>query len=472
MKIFDIIGMCFRNLWRRKVRTLLTVLGVVIGSCAIVVMISLGIGSNAALEYSLKQMGDLNVVTVYGGNSGMMIASSDGKSASIGNDGEQAALNDETVMAIQQLDGVEAVFPKLNINNWNSQAISIYAGRNNRYKASWIDIYGVYPETLEQFGYQVDQGEIPTDSTDKYIIFGSEAAYQFQDTKRKNNMVWKQQKPDGTFTEPFFNPMEETVFLTVNNTKKDPDEMGNYPSGGRGYEYKLKTVAKLKEDYSKYESVYSVMLDMGFVKQLMEDYNRLNGVKDAKEPAFSELSIWVSDLDKVGEVQDAVTAMGFQAYSMDSIRDQLQGQVVQQQMLLGGLAAISLFVAAIGITNTMIMSIYERTREIGIMKVLGCFVKNIRQVFLMEAGSIGLLGGVIGSVLSVVISVVLNAVGGGAIGVSMYFGDTGESVPISIIPPWLILLALAFSTLIGLISGFSPANRAVKISALEAIKNE
>jgi len=57
MKFFDIIGMCFKNLWRRKLRTLLTVLGVVIGSCAIIVMISLGLGSNAALEYSLKQMG-------------------------------------------------------------------------------------------------------------------------------------------------------------------------------------------------------------------------------------------------------------------------------------------------------------------------------------------------------------------------------------------------------------------------------
>lgn len=472
MKISDIIGMCFRNLWRRKVRTLLTVLGVVIGSCAIVVMISLGLGSTAALEYSLSQMGDLNVVTVYGDSGGMVKMSSSG-GGSISNATEQAKLDEATVTAIQQIAGVEAVFPKLNLNNWNSDAISIYVGKNNRYKGRWMEIYGVYPETLEKFGYKVAEGAIPTDITENFAIFGSEAAYQFSDTKKKNNStVWREEKADGTFVQPFFNPMDETVFLTVNNTKKEADEEGNYQSGGRGYEYKLKTAAVLEQDYNKYESVSSIMLDMNFVKQLISDYNRLNGIKKASEITYTEMSIWVEDLEKVGDVQDAVTEMGLQAYSMDSIRDQLQGQVAKQQMLLGGLAAISLFVAAIGITNTMIMSIYERTREIGVMKVLGCFIVNIRQVFLMEAGCIGFLGGVIGSIISIVISFILNAVGGGAIGVEQYFGDTGGSVPISIIPFWLILLALAFSTVIGLVSGFSPANRAVKISALEAIKND
>lgn len=470
MKISDILSMCFRNLWRRKVRTFLTVLGVVIGSCAIVVMISLGLGSNAALEYSLGQMGELNVVTVYGGQGGVAVMSSNGTSSASSN--EPMTLNDEAVQMIQQIDGVTAVFPKLNLSQWNWQAVSLYAGKNNRYIFD-SEMYGIYPEALEKFGYKVAEGSIPSDGTQNFIIFGSDAAYQFRDTKKnRNNRVWKEQKSDGTFMEPFFDPMDQTFLLTVNNTKKDRDDKGNYPSGGRGYEYKMTAAAILEQDYNKYDGVYSIMMDMGLVKKLVTDYNRLNGVKDAKEPVFTGLSIWVDDLEKVGDVQDAVTEMGFQASSMDSIRDQLQGQVVKQQLLLGSLAAISLFVAAIGITNTMIMSIYERTREIGIMKVLGCFIVNIRQIFLIEASCIGFFGGVVGSIISVIISIVLNAFGGGAIGVEMYFGDTGQSVPISIIPFWLILLALAFSTVIGLISGFSPANRAVKISALEAIKND
>ena len=148
------------------------------------------------------------------------------------------------------------------------------------------------------------------------------------------------------------------------------------------------------------------------------------------------------------------------------------------QMILGGLGAISLLVAALGITNTMIMSIYERTREIGIMKVLGCVVRNIRTMFLIEAGAIGFMGGVIGIAQSYAISFVINMLyaaqntGGGNAAGGMA-GNTAEAAAgISIIPLWLALGALLFSTMIGLISGFHPANRAVKISALTAIKQE
>lgn len=110
----------------------------------------------------------------------------------------------------------------------------------------------------------------------------------------------------------------------------------------------------------------------------------------------------------------------------------MQEQARQQQMFLGGLGGISLLVAAIGITNTMIMSIYERTREIGVMKVLGCKVKNIRSVFLMEAGVIGFVGGIIGVILSYFISFLMNyfnfSFGGDNSGMSMrYMATTGAA---------------------------------------------
>ena len=144
-------------------------------------------------------------------------------------------------------------------------------------------------------------------------------------------------------------------------------------------------------------------------------------------------------------------------------------------MVLGALGGVSLLVAAIGIANTMMMSIYERTREIGVMKVLGCVVGNIRTLFLMEAASIGLLGGVLGIGISYGLSYALNhlVAGSNALGGMLGFGMMdGMQVNISVIPPWLVLLALVFSTCVGIISGFYPANRAVKISALEAIKHE
>ena len=118
----------------------------------------------------------------------------------------------------------------------------------------------------------------------------------------------------------------------------------------------------------------------------------------------------------------------------------------------------------------------------GVMKVLGCKLWYIRSMFLAESGAIGLLGGVVGVAISLAISAVLNNLTaimgllGGSIdlsGLSSAFGGFGGmGGKISIIPPWLILLALVFATLVGLVSGIAPAGRAVKISSLEAIRHD
>lgn len=133
------------------------------------------------------------------------------------------------------------------------------------------------------------------------------------------------------------------------------------------------------------------------------------------------------------------------------------------QAVLGGIGAVSLFVAAIGITNTMMMSIYERTKEIGVMKVLGCDLRNIRSLFLMEAGFIGFIGGVIGLILSFSISAVINKIAQSA---QEYMQG------ISYIPLWLVFLSLLFAVLVGMVAGFFPARRAMKLSPLAAIRNE
>ena len=464
MKISDMIIMCLRNLWRRKGRTMLTVVGVVIGCCAIIVMISLGLGMNEAMDNMLSTWGDLNAVTIYGNSNYINYVGSNSSSS------ERPALNDEALEMLKNIEHVDIVFPKIEVN---SEYVTLSAGRNGRYRASWMQIYGVDFSALEKMGYRAEQGTLPGDDADLHtIIFGNEAAYQFRDTKKRgqNSYTWKQQLADGTYSEPFFDPMTESVLLYVNNTKKQNDD-GTYQSGGRAYEFKMTTAAVLEQD-TNWETVYSVMIDMDLAKEIINSYNRLNSVKNAKDPEYSQVKLWVDDINNVDAVQAQIEELGFNASSMASVRKEMQGQLGVIQMVLGCLAAISLLVAAIGITNTMIMSIYERTKEIGIMKVLGCYISNIRVVFLMEAGMIGLLGGAIGTVISYIISAVMNSLGGGVFADMFGMVADSDGSRVSIIPLWLVLLALAFSTVIGLISGFYPANRAVKISALEAIRNE
>lgn len=456
MKISDMIIMCLRNLWRRKGRTLLTVTGVVIGSCAVITMISLGIGMNKALDGMLASFGDLTAITIsnynYGGST----------------ESDKPALDDEAIEMFRNIENVSYVVPKLQVD---SSYVTIAAGKNDRYKLSWADVYGVDFSLFEEMNYKAEEGEFPAEENySSAIVFGNEMPYQFRDTKKKgqNSYTWKQELPDGTFTEPFVKPVGETIMLYINNTKKTDDE-GNYLYGGRGYEHKLLGTTVLEAD-PNWETPYSIFIDINLAKDIINDYKRLNGVRDTKPIEYTQVKIMVNDIDNVQAVQDQVNMLGYEAYSMADTRNEMQGYLGVIQLVLGGLAAISLLVAAISITNTMIMSIYERTKEIGIMKVLGCFISNIRMVFLMEAGLIGLLGGIMGTVISYGLSAVMNILGSGVVGDMLGIG--AENAQISIIPLWLVLLALIFSTIIGLISGFYPANRAVKISALEAIRNE
>ena len=136
------------------------------------------------------------------------------------------------------------------------------------------------------------------------------------------------------------------------------------------------------------------------------------------------------------------------------------------QLVLGGIGAVSLLVAAIGIANTMMMSIYERTKEIGIMKVLGCDMRNIQGMFLIEAGFIGLIGGITGLAISYGLSVTVNFL------VANMAGDMGISGGISYIPLWLALMSLVFAVFVGMLAGFFPSLRAMKLSPLAAIRNE
>jgi ABC-type antimicrobial peptide transport system permease subunit len=168
-------------------------------------------------------------------------------------------------------------------------------------------------------------------------------------------------------------------------------------------------------------------------------------------------------------VQEQIRATGLNAYSMAESLEQANKTQAVLQGVLGGIGAISLLVAAIGIANTMVMSIYERTKEIGIMKVIGSRIKDIRRMFLYESSMIGFIGGTIGVGVSYGISYLLNTVGVRFL--SGNIGMMGET-KLSIVPVWLAVLGMAFSAAIGLISGFFPARKATKISALSAIHTE
>lgn len=185
---------------------------------------------------------------------------------------------------------------------------------------------------------------------------------------------------------------------------------------------------------------------------------------------YNFLLVRTEDVTKTREVSDILRERGYNTYS---IADQLEGIEKTSrtiQAILGGIGGITLLVAAIGITNTMIMSIYERTKEIGIMKVIGATFQDIHAMFLAEAGLIGLMGGTIGLGLSYLVSYIINHFSRNFMSRGLPPGE--EVMGISLIPPYLALFAMAFAFLIGVIAGLYPANRAVRLSPINAIRNE
>lgn len=439
MKIKDMIVMCLSNLLKRKVRTLLTVMGVVIGTCAIVIMVSLGLGLQKTQEEALAQMGDLTVISIY--NYGTVT---------------DQPLDDAMLQSFRELPKVAAVTPCYTPEQWGCFTI-----KSGKYQYSG-QIMGVDMNALSALGYTTDQGELPTDGDyEGVVLFGADAVYDFYNPKSRNG-GWARYGE-----EPLVDVMEDKLELVINKT--DGQSSKKLPT------YKLQCAAVLTSDWSKNPSPgWAVFMDIDYLKKLEAEYNKLNGIKTdkSKVESYQNAVVKVEDMKDVEAVEEIIKGYGFETNSMESIRKPMEEQARSQQMILGGLGAISLLVAALGITNTMIMSIYERTREIGVMKVLGCLVSNIRTMFLMEAGTIGFTGGVIGVGISYIISFIINTLSAGG-GGNDYFGMMGGGIGgSSIIPWWLVVGALIFSTLVGLVSGFSPANRAVKISALTAIRQE
>jgi ABC-type antimicrobial peptide transport system permease subunit len=449
MKWKDMISMAVGNLFKRKVRTLLTVSGVVIGTCAIVVMISFGIGIRQSMEKMMQGMGDLTVITINNTSQSP----------------DAAALDDKMLEKIKSLENVVALTPVFNLD---PSSVTIKSGKYN-YQGM---IYGVYMDSLKDFGYQVEKGELPAEKAEETsILFGKDAEYDFVNSKKSNNnMIYANPDKNGNMPKPYVDPLTDKLQISVNLPEN---------STAKAKPVKLKCIGTLAEDYSKNpQPSHSVFMDVNYAKKLKEKYNKLNNVKADvnKKTGYDSASVKVKSVGDVAAVEQKIKDYGFDTYSMESVRKPLEQQMRTIQMILGGLGAISLLVAALGITNTMIMSIYERTREIGIMKVLGCLVPNIRTMFLIEAGAIGFMGGVIGVILSYTISFIINTLaasqgnsqgGGNATGGLFTSGSS-----ISIIPVWLALGALVFATLVGLVSGLQPSNRAVKISALTAIKQD
>jgi len=436
MRISDLLKLAFRNLRRRKARTALTVIGMVIGTISIVVMVSIGIGVNKSFDEMIMQNGSMTMIRVqkYGA-----VVDEEGNYIE-----KEQVLDDATVELIKGIEHVKAVSPVIN------PYISLYSGKYE----SGAALYAMDCESFEAFEFpELEYGSYPTKEHPTTIVLSQESMQYFYNFSGNN------------YEEKSVDPLTEEVILKFQGYETHPRK--------KEFELKLTDVAMMKKT-DNWEYSYNIYMDLEYFREIWTRYANTLTLEDRKRAVavlenYEEIRINVDNINNVTQVQEAIEALGFAAYSEMQYLEPLKEASNMLQIVLGAIGGVAMLVSAINIANTMVMSIYERTKEIGIMKVLGCLVRDIKRQFLLEAGLIGLLGGIIGIVFSYILSFLINRYGGGIIGSLVGTEAVGR---LSVIPFWLPFAAAAFGMLVGVLSGYFPARRATKIRAIEAMKTE
>ena len=431
----DLLRLVWSNLRRIKARVAMTAIGVVIGTAAVVVLISLGAGLQHSATEGLGSIGELTEITVFGSGVVRTFGGS-------GVGGEEAVLDDRALAEFRDLPGVVAATPQEPLMGGGMLRLNRLLG--------WAQIVGIDPSQVEHLDFALASG---TDRLGRWqVMVGSRVTENFFDAQKGRpateppdlqgqvlQLVLNKMGDDGS-------PVERIARLRVAGVLEE--------SGGQ-------------DDYTLYLALNDVLeLNGWFAGQ------RSNPGRDG----YSQALVKVADPEQVLAVEQEILRQGFFAYSPRSMLQQMNIFFLVIQGIFGGIGAIALIVAAFGIANTMTMSIYERTREIGLMKAVGATNRDVMSVFLAEAGGIGLLGGIGGVLLGVGLGALIDLIAGTYLAAQavQQSGAAASDMSISIIhtPLWLPIFTLLFAAGVGVVSGIYPAVRAASLSPIAALKYE
>lgn len=434
MSLRDLLYLVRRNLTRMKVRVAMTAMGVLIGTAAVILLVSLGIGLQRFALQDLGSVGELTEINVFSarGMGGFLVGSS-------GQSGE-AILNNRTLETFGELPGVLAVSPIADLRA---------AGRLrfNRLEG-YSSIRGIEPRALEALDYEMEEGIARLGKWQ--VIVGARVA------------------------ENLFNPRDgsrpgeppdlngQTLQLTLSKVGDDGKMIERV--------VRLRVTGVLASSGGQKD--YSVYLA---INDLLDLNNWATGTRiNLNTEGYDQALVKVEDPRQVMAVQETIMSEGFPAYSPQSTLQSLNQLFLVIQLVLGGIGGVALLVAGFGIANAMIMAIYERTREIGLMKAVGARNRDVMFVFLGEAGAIGMLGGIGGVLLGLLVGQLISLIANSYLtSTAAQSGATDLNFPSLVHTPiWLAIFAILFSAFIGVISGVYPALRATRLDPIAALRYE
>ncbi len=431
MNARDLLRLVVNNLGRMKGRVAMTAIGVVIGTAAVMVLISLAGGMRESALRDLSSIGSLTDINVYPRQALAIFGAP--------TTGREGVLDDRTLAEFRKLPGVVAVIPKEPLN---APAMLRY-GR----LIGGTQIVGIDPAQIDYLDFSMASGAARLGSGQ--VIAGAQVAENFFDPQGRRVF----QAPDLS---------GQALQLVLTRVTEDGQQVE------RTVRLRVAGVLEKKgdsDDYTLFMSLQEVLELNGW-----STGRRVNPARDG----YSQALVKVARSDQVTAVEREILQKGFYAYSAHSVLQQINSFFLVIQGVLGGIGAIALLVAAFGIANTMLMSIYERTKEIGLMKAIGATNRDVMSVFLAESGSIGLLGGVGGVLLGILLNGVINIVARTYLmAQAARSGTVPDTLPSLVHTPfWLPLFAILFATGVGVLSGLYPATRAASLNPIAALRYE
>ncbi len=472
MNLNDMLRLGFSNLWRMKLRSSLTILGVVIGIGALTSMVSFGTGMQKNI-FDTVAANDLftNITVTPRRVDTDDFDVSEAKKMADSLLHESKPLTDSTLTQIQALAGVEIAYPRIEFpvkvklfdDSTNLRVLALPAA---------LAKYKPYNDLLA--------GEYFSSDTTSAIIIGQNVLYRRFKIKLKDGpeQLTTADSARGVKLLPPDSILGKTIrviSISVNPTIMGQmlgsfTGMADLPLGESITELTVIGILKSNNNFGPNMGQGNLIIPIGTANSIprlgfSNVWELLN--KRGGNNSYDQIMVRAADMKVLDDVKKSLEKMNVGVYSISDQLRELRNAFLIINSILGAIGAIALIVAGLGIVNTMVMSILERTREIGIMKSIGGSEREIRLIFFVEASVIGFVGAILGLLLGWSITRVAGLI------MNMQLSKDGIGpVELFYFPWWLILGAILFSIFISLAAGLYPAIRAANIDPVKALRHD
>lgn len=413
---YDVFTLSYHNLFSKRNRTLVTIVGVSFGIGFTAFLISIGYGLEQLVISRSAQLEQLKQIDAYPPL------------------GESVKIDDESILNIKDINNVDQVLPVINV-----------AGKVN-YQNSNIDVvvYGVQSDYLNQSDFSLVAGEYFESNENALISYPVSApSLPSQSSSERKAVV----------NVAFLN----LIGLTADNAVGKTFGLKYVPINSQGASEESKQT--ISEQYTVSGVITSNQTPILFTP--------LKEVKKAGIPEYTQVRIVTSNPDFVYLIRQQLNVLGYRTTSVQDTVSQIEGFFSTARIIFAVVGLVALFVGSLGMFNTLTVSLLERTREVGLLKTMGMKSKEVKDLFISEAIIMGVYGGLLGIVIGLMAGVLLSLI---LSSISVLRGY--DPLNVTYLPFSTAVLIVIISALTGIATGFYPSRRATKISALDALRYE